>query len=133
MLPEATILERTRTVFPELEMAELSMTPIGEGGSDRVYWRLKADNPSRTIVFMEYTDVRPDNALFVPVSHFLEKNGIASPRVFAWIEDQRLVWLEDLGNHELWHLRNEPWDALKPAYETALTEVSKLHAIRESE
>ncbi|MEM9478075.1 MAG: phosphotransferase [Verrucomicrobiota bacterium] len=133
MLTETAILERTRAVFPELEKAEISISPVGEGGSDRVYWRIESESPSRSLIFMEYTDARPDNALFVPVSSFLEKNGIAAPRVYSWVEDERLVWLEDLGNNELWNLRNEPWETLRPAYEAALTEVSKLHNINESE
>jgi aminoglycoside/choline kinase family phosphotransferase len=40
-----------------------------------------------------------------------------------------LIWIEDLGESDLWSYRNESWHVRRPLYISALDEVVKLHCL----
>ena len=128
MLDAPAILEKTRL---ELDIDATSAEQILKGGSDRAYWRVTCDNNSSVIV-MEYTTRRPDNASFVPVTRYLTSIGTAVPAILALREEELLVWLQDLGGDDLWASRNDAWEKRRPLYKKALAEVAKLHAITET-
>ncbi len=130
MLAAAAILARTRDAL--LDGASFhGIAPILKGGSDRAYWRLSGGG--RSIICMEYTTARPDNAAFVPVTRFLASLEVPVPEIVALREDERLVWLEDLGADDLWAHREAPWEERRPLYESALAAVARLHAIGEAQ
>ena len=43
-------------------------------------------------------------------------------------QDQALIWMQDLGEEDLWHHRNEPWAVRRRFYEAALDQVAFLHS-----
>ena len=43
-------------------------------------------------------------------------------------DKEGLIWMEDLGEHDLWSYREEPWPTRRAYYESALEEVYRLHA-----
>ncbi len=126
------LLERTREAVSGFDEGDLSAEPLKKGGSGRSYWRIR--NPlGESVIAMQYTTERPDNASFVPVTRFLEELGVSVPRILAFEEAERLVWLEDAGEVDLWELRTRPWNERRPLYEAALAEVAKLHAVSEAD
>ena len=79
---------------------------------------------------MHFTLERPENARFEVATRFLASNGVNVPRVLATKPKSSLLWLSDLGNHDLWSLRNEDWDRNRtPLYHSALTQGFKIHMI----
>jgi hypothetical protein len=40
-----------------------------------------------------------------------------------------LIWIEDLGERDLWSYRGESWAIRRPFYESALEEIAKLHRV----
>jgi len=129
MLDAEAILARTRAALPD-EPPPARITPITKGGSDRAYWRLEGNG--RPLICMEYTTARPDNAAFVPATRFLATLGVPVPAIMVLREDERLVWLEDLGADDLWAHRGAAWDERRPLYEATLRAVAKLHAVEEA-
>ncbi len=130
MLDAETILAKTNAVLGGAD-AFTRIEAITKGGSDRAYWRVGGGG--RSLIAMEYTNARPDNAAFVPVTRFLATLGVPVPEILALREDERLVWLEDLGADDLWAHREASWDERRPLYESTLRAVAKLHALGEAE
>jgi aminoglycoside/choline kinase family phosphotransferase len=129
MLDAESILAKTCAAIPE-GGAFPTIEPITKGGSDRAYWRLRGDGLS--LICMEYTTARPDNAAFVPVTRFLASLEVPVPEILALREDERLVWLEDLGVDDLWAHREAPWPERRALYESTLAAVVRLHRIGEA-
>jgi aminoglycoside/choline kinase family phosphotransferase len=123
MLDETSIIAKTENA--------VSAVPILKGGSDRAYWRVTREDGS-TLVVMEYTTARADNASFVPVTRYLASIGVAVPAILKVTEGEMLVWLQDLGGSDLWEFRDAPWQERRDLYRKTLREVAKLHAVTET-
>jgi len=117
------LLGRTATRLPHLSGASLS--PIEKGGSARKFHRVSASGGSAVLV--HDLGEREENRHYAALAGFLSAQGVPVPGVLA-VEDS-LLWLEDLGERDLWHFRNEPWDVRRPLYESALRGVAALHGI----
>ena len=77
---------------------------------------------------MKYGDLREENRHYVTIAQFLKRLGICVPEIYFHDSDERLIWMEDLGECDLWSYRNEPWSTRRPLYHSALDQVSELHA-----
>jgi aminoglycoside/choline kinase family phosphotransferase len=108
------------------EDVPLPMENILRGGSDRTFSRCRTDG--RTYILMHYGLERQENALYVEIGRFLKDIGIRVPEIIAHDPDRRLVLMEDLGQEDLWALRNEPWTIRKELYSRTLTMAARLHA-----
>jgi aminoglycoside/choline kinase family phosphotransferase len=62
----------------------------------------------------------------------LEEHEIRAPRIYYHDADEGLIWLEDLGESDLFSYRGETWLVRRAFYESALDEVGKLHRLPES-
>src|SRR3989442_5962376 len=69
---------------------------------------------------------------YVEIAQFLETHGIHAPRVYYHDADEGLIWLEDLGERDLFGYRAESWLVRRAFYDSALDEVRKLHQLPES-
>src|SRR3989442_6323266 len=69
---------------------------------------------------------------YVEIAQFLETHGIHAPRIYYHDADEGLIWLEDLGERDLFGYRDEPWLVRRAFYESALDEVRQLHQLPES-
>lgn len=124
----------TRQQFPALADVACEVEAITKGGSDRHYYRLVWQGGAHPpMVLMVYTMARRDNPKFVPATYRLEALGVHVPKIYAFDPDRLFVWLEDLGNVDLHSKAGEPWSIRAPLYQAALREVSKIHAVRESD
>ena len=108
--------------------------PITHGGSGRTFYRMHFHPGGENYILMHYELDRPDNKRFVPVTRYLEDElGVSVPKLHGFDEAKCLVWLEDLGEMDLWTQRQQPWSMVEPLYRSTLDEVWKLHSVSECE
>jgi len=54
---------------------------------------------------------------------------IRAPRIYYHDPDEGLIWIEDLGDKDLFSYRRESWLVRRTFYESALDEISRLHRL----
>jgi aminoglycoside/choline kinase family phosphotransferase len=121
-------LKQTRLHFPRLEDETVEITPIEKGGSDRRFYRVRT-GPDKSIILVKYDIERAENRLYVRVAEFLAESGICAPKIYFHDETEGLIWIEDLGEKDLWSYRNEPWPVRRALYTSALTQIARLHSL----
>ncbi|HEY2615658.1 MAG TPA: phosphotransferase [Chthoniobacterales bacterium] len=124
------LLRQTRIHFPRFEEAEVKITPIEKGGSDRKFYRVRS-SPDQTIILVKYNLEREENRHYVEIAQFLGRHKIRAPKIYFHDPAEGLIWLEDLGASDLWSYRHESWLVRRALYESALEEIVKLHALPE--
>lgn len=125
------LLRQTRIHFPRLDDAKVEITPIEKGGSDRRFYRVRS-SPEQTLILVKYNLEREENRHYVQVADFLAANGIRAPKVYFHDAQEGLIWIEDLGETDLWSYREENWIARRALYDSALEQVAKLHSLAHS-
>jgi aminoglycoside/choline kinase family phosphotransferase len=125
------LLRQTRRHFPRFNVDEVKISPIEKGGSDRKFYRVRCSS-EQSIILVKYNLEREENRHYVEIAQFLETHGIHAPRIYYHDVDEGLIWLEDLGERDLFGCRDEPWLVRRAFYESALDEIRKLHQLPES-
>ena len=125
------LLRQTRRHFPRFNVDEVKISPIEKGGSDRKFYRVRCSS-EQSLILVKYNLEREENRHYVEIAQFLETHGIHAPRVYYHDVDEGLIWLEDLGERDLFGYRDESWLVRRAFYESALDEVRKLHQLPES-
>ncbi len=128
MILSDTLLRQTRIRFPSFEAEQVKILPIEKGGSDRKFYRIQF-SPKQTIVLLKYTGEPSENQRYVEIADFLAAHGIHAPKIYFHDPAEGLIWLEDLGERDLWSYREESWTVRGPFYKSALEEIAKLHGI----
>jgi N-acetylmuramate 1-kinase len=126
-----SLLRQTRRHFPRFNVGEIKIAPIEKGGSDRKFYRVHCSS-EQSLILVKYNLEREENRHYVEIAQFLEKHGIRAPRIYYHDAEEGLIWLEDLGEHDLFGYRNDSWLVRRAFYESALDEVRKLHRLPES-
>ncbi|MEO8439280.1 MAG: phosphotransferase [Spartobacteria bacterium] len=132
MILSDTLLRQTRLRFPRLEEAQVRISPIDNGGSGRKFYRIQAP-AEQAIVLVKYTREQAENQRYVEIAEFLGQHDVRAPKIHFHDPEEGLIWIEDLGERDLWSYREEGWPTRRPLYESALKEVAKLHRIPEAE
>jgi aminoglycoside/choline kinase family phosphotransferase len=117
--------------FPRLDVDKVKITPIEKGGSDRKFYRVRC-SPEQTLILVKYNLERAENGHYVAIAQFLAEHGIRAPKIYYHDAEEGLIWIEDLGERDLFNYRPESWLVRRAFYESALDEVSKLHQLPES-
>jgi aminoglycoside/choline kinase family phosphotransferase len=125
------LLRQTRIHFPRLEEAKVKITPIEKGGSDRKFYRVRCPR-EQTIILVKYNLEREENRHYVEIAEFLAAHKIRAPRIYFHDPAEGLIWIEDLGTTDLWSQRGESWMVRRDFYESALSELAKLHCLPEA-
>ena len=125
------LLRQTRLHFPRFNVDEVKISPIEKGGSDRKFYRVRCSS-EQSIILVKYNLEREENRHYVEIAQFLENHGIHAPRIYYHDVEEGLIWLEDLGERDLFGYRDESWLVRRAFYESALDEVRKLHQLPES-
>jgi len=125
------LLRQTRRHFPRFNVDEIKIAPIEKGGSDRKFYRVRCSS-EQSLILVKYNLEREENRHYVEIAQFLETHGIHAPRIYYHDTDEGLIWLEDLGERDLFSYRDEPWLVRRAFYDSALDEVRKLHDLPES-
>ena len=126
-----TLLRQTRLHFPRFNVDEIKIVPIEKGGSDRKFYRVRCSS-EQSLILVKYNLEREENRHYVEIAQFLEAHEIRAPRIYYHDTDEGLIWLEDLGENDLFSYRAEPWLVRRAFYESALDEVRKLHELPET-
>lgn len=125
------LLRRTRMHFPLLDVADIKIRPIEKGGSDRKFYRVRC-SANQTLIVVKYNLEREENRHYVEIAKFLEIHGIRAPKIYFHDAAEGLIWIEDLGEHDLYNYRHDSWLVRRAFYESALDEIIKLHSLPES-
>ena len=128
MIPAETLLRQTRLRFPGLDATDVSILPIEKGGSERKFYRIQF-SPDQSIVLVNYIQGHAENERYVGIAEFLATHGVRTPKIFFHDPAAGLIWIEDLGERDLWSYRDEGWAIRRPFYESALEEIAKLHRV----
>jgi N-acetylmuramate 1-kinase len=105
----------------------IDITPLGGRGSDRAYFRVTRDE-GQSAILVEYRPQRVENAYFVEIARFLDSIGVPVPRIIRHDPASCLILVEDLGNVDLWSLRDASWEVRSVMYRKTLAIVGRLHA-----
>jgi N-acetylmuramate 1-kinase len=103
------------------------LIPFTGRGSDRSYSRFKWAN--RSAIIVQYESSRIENSYFADIAAYLFENGIPVPRIIRHDAADGLILMEDLGDTDLWLLRDAPWERRRVLYQKTLAAVQRLHAI----
>jgi aminoglycoside/choline kinase family phosphotransferase len=125
------LLRRTRMHFPLLDEADIKIRPIEKGGSDRKFYRIRC-SPNQPLILVKYNLEREENRHYVEIAKFLDGHGIRVPKIYFHDGAEGLIWIEDLGERDLYSYRRESWLVRRALYESALDEIIKLHSLPES-
>jgi len=117
--------------FPRFDIDQIKITPIEKGGSDRKFYRVQC-SAEQTLILVRYNREREENRHYVEIARFLETHKIRAPKIYFHDPDEGLIWLEDLGECDLFGYRSESWLVRRAFYESALDQVGKLHRLPES-
>src|SRR5881397_3585570 len=103
-------------------------------GSDRKFYRIHcgADPAAAGLILVKYNLEREENRHYVQIAQFLRKHGIRVPEIYFHDPAEGLIWIEDLGERDLYSYQHESWLVRRAFYESALDEIIKLHSLPES-
>ncbi|MCX5820236.1 MAG: phosphotransferase [Deltaproteobacteria bacterium] len=105
----------------------LEMAPVGKGGSDRAYFRVAAAGRAPAVL-MHYGRMYEENDGYAAIAGFLRGIGVTVPAIRGHDPDRRLILMEDLGDTDLYALRDAPWPSRRGLYEKTLALAAKMHA-----
>jgi N-acetylmuramate 1-kinase len=125
------LVRRTRKHFPRLDVAQIKVAAIQKGGSDRKFYRIRCSS-EQALILVKYNREREENRHYVTIANFLIEHRIRVPDVYFHDPDEGLIWLEDLGERDLYSYRQESWLVRRAFYESALDQIAALHALPES-
>jgi NDP-sugar pyrophosphorylase family protein len=107
----------------------VGISPVGRGGSDRDYFRVALPSKGRAVILMRYGDMYRENDYYASIAGFLKEQEISVPAVYAHDPQKRLILMEDLGDGDLFALRERPWRERRALYEQTLRFAAKMHAL----
>ncbi len=126
------LLKQTRRYFPRFEDEQVQITPIEKGGSDRRFYRVRS-SADHSLILVKYNLERGENRHYVQIAEFLSQHGIRAPKIYFHDATEGLIWIEDLGEADLYSFCDESWPVRRPFYESALEEIARLHCLPISE
>jgi N-acetylmuramate 1-kinase len=117
--------------FPLLDVSDVKIRPIEKGGSDRKFYRIRCSE-NQALILVKYNLERDENRHYVEIAKFLNLHGIRVPRIYFHDQTEGLIWIEDLGEQDLYSYRHDSWLVRRAFYESALDEIVKLHSLPEA-
>ena len=77
---------------------------------------------------MRYGRMYEENDGYAAVAGFLREIGVSVPAIYGHDPERRLILMEDLGDADLYALRDAPWEFRRGLYEKTLALAAKMHA-----
>ncbi|MFZ2949102.1 MAG: hypothetical protein WA003_06425, partial [Desulfuromonadaceae bacterium] len=124
--------EISATVKATLYLPEdqhLEIIPIVRGGSTRSFYRVSFGQDRTGIVFMHYCHDHRENAYYAAQTVFMQRIGVQAPQLLYHDADRGFILMEDLGELDLWHYRQDVWEKRRRYYLKTLDMILKLHAL----
>src|SRR5438445_2199031 len=126
------LLRQTRLRLPAFSSGRIEISAIEKGGSDRRFYRVRCST-DQSLVLVKYNLEREENRHYVRIAEFLSARGIRAPKVYFHDPQEGLIWIEDLGETDLFSFRDDEWLIRRALYQSALDEIAKLHDLPESD
>src|SRR5436190_19345314 len=104
------LLRQTRRRLPAFSEGQIEIAPIEKGGSDRRSYRVRC-SPEQSLSLVKYNLERAENRHYVRIAEFLTEHGIAAPQIYVHDPGEGLIWIEDLGESDLFSFRDDSWPA----------------------
>ena len=120
-----------RDVLGVSESVSMELLPLGGRGSDRTFFRLKWSK--NTAILIHYDPNRLENSYYADIAVFLRSKDVPVPRLIGHDPARCLIVMEDLGDTDLWSLREAPWKTRQTLYQKTLTAVHRLHSFPEKD
>lgn len=120
------VIDQTIERFPDYAGEEFEVSPLEKGGSERRFYRIQA-GPGHSMIVVKYSSQKEENRHYVAIAQFLAGTGVSVPKIYFHDSEEGLIWMQDLGEVDLWASRHAPWEERRPLYESSLREVSKMH------
>jgi aminoglycoside/choline kinase family phosphotransferase len=114
------------------ESVSITLSPLEGRGSDRTFLRLRW-NPKNSAILIHYDSKRVENTYYADIAKFLLSIGIAVPRIMRHDTARTLIAMEDLGDTDLWSLREKNWKTRRILYQKTLTVAHRLHSFPEKD
>jgi hypothetical protein len=127
MTSQKKLLELARDALGLAQVVNIKLTPLSGRGSDRVFFRLTWGSTNSAIL-IRYDPKRTENAYYADIATFLRDINVPVPTLIRHNSDQCFMLMEDLGNVDLWALRNESWDIRQDLYKKTLSIIHLLHS-----
>jgi aminoglycoside/choline kinase family phosphotransferase len=126
------LLRQTRLRLPAFSSGRIEISAIEKGGSDRRFYRVRC-SAEQSLVLVKYNLEREENRHYVRIAEFLAAHGIRAPKVYFHDPKEGLIWIEDLGETDLFSFRDDDWLTGSALYQSALDEIAKLHDLPEAD
>jgi hypothetical protein len=126
-MDSSEILRLSAAKFPSMNGATLQAEPLEKGGSDRKFYRIRSEG-QRPMIFVQYGNQKDENKHYVEIANFLANAGVRVPKMYHHDISAGQIWMEDLGETDLWSHRCESWQYRRPLYEATLKEAARLHS-----
>lgn len=127
MKSHLSLIEFARKALGLTQSINIKVSALSGRGSDRAFFRLIWDKTNSAIL-IHYDPIRVENAYYADIAIFLNDINVPVPKLIHHDAEQCLMLMEDLGNNDLWALRNESWDVRHILYQKTLYLVHKLHS-----
>ncbi len=114
------------------ESVSIELSPLEGRGSDRTFFRLKWGRKDSAIL-LHYDPKRIENTYYADIAAFLRDIHVPAPRLIRHDTAACLIVMEDLGDTDLWSLRETPWETRRALYQETLTIVHRLHSFPEKD
>jgi len=114
------------------EVVSIEISPLEGRGSDRTFFRLKW-NYNDSAILIHYDPKRLENTYYADIAKFLHDIDVPAPRLICHDPTDCLIVMEDLGDTDLWSLRNTSWETRRAFYQKTLTIVHRLHSFPEKD
>src|SRR5438045_2199231 len=126
------LLSQTRLRLPAFSSGRIEISAIEKGGSDRRFYRVRCST-EQSLVLVKYNVEREENRHYVRIAEFLAARGIRAPKVYFHDPKEGLIWIEDLGETDLFSFRDDDWLTRSALYQSVLDEIAKLHDLPEAD
>ncbi len=120
------LLEQTTSRFPRFHRGRVQIEPLEKGGSGRKFYRIAMEGEG-SIILVKYSGDKEENRHYCDIARFLETIGVSVPAFHYHDGEEGLIWMEDLGELDLWSFRHHPWPERRSLYGAALKEAVHLH------
>jgi len=114
------------------ESASLKLSTFEGRGSDRAFFRLKW-NTKYSAILVHYDPKRVENTYYADIAAFLREIDVQAPQLIRHDPAGCLIVMEDLGDTDLWSLRETPWDTRRLLYQKTLIIAHRLHCFPEKD
>lgn len=102
---------------------------VPAGASGRRFFRIL--RPNRTRILMAYPPTPAENGLFAPIGRALRDACVPVPRILRDDPSKGLIWLEDLGDKDLFSMRDSPGQR-RSFYRKAIDELLHIQSLSQT-